>query len=321
MRILIWTRLETFGMQCQQLRAGQPWTLFQAKSWPEIATGIRQFLAYQVPSTGAYSPAWIWKHCFWRVWPSKLSEKSSLSYTTSLKMMCGPIAALMHPSRLSCWSCTGMCVHTNTMKLSVCKITNICAFCRMPYCKHWRWAAKSICFCWPKDSDKKISLEDSALALFCWFQKAFFSSNSRQNPQRCSDDLTWRKFSCELAPYIFQSFQSREGVNPAIHADGLTFWTDGLYKSTYHRVRAPREDDHRVRKLCSLYPCNFGKAWIENQSTRPCRIFSLGHTLCQLCLLYCWQAELDAGCEDVNALLCEPQAQLCLPRWITLRHS
>lgn len=30
-------------------------------------------------------------------------------------------------------------------------------------------------------------------------------------------------------------------------ADGLTFWTDGLYKSTYHRVRAPKEGDHLVR--------------------------------------------------------------------------
>jgi isopenicillin N synthase-like dioxygenase len=29
--------------------------------------------------------------------------------------------------------------------------------------------------------------------------------------------------------------------------DGLTRWTDGLLKSTYHRVRAPRDGDPLVR--------------------------------------------------------------------------
>ena len=33
--------------------------------------------------------------------------------------------------------------------------------------------------------------------------------------------------------------------------DGLTRWTDGLLKSTYHRVRAPREGDATVPDLAS----------------------------------------------------------------------
>lgn len=30
--------------------------------------------------------------------------------------------------------------------------------------------------------------------------------------------------------------------------DGLTRWTDGIYKSTYHRVRAPKAGDPTVRE-------------------------------------------------------------------------
>lgn len=41
-----------------------------------------------------------------------------------------------------------------------------------------------------------------------------------------------------------------------VHADGLTFWSDGRYKSTYHRVRAPKDNDPRVRTFESLStPC------------------------------------------------------------------
>jgi isopenicillin N synthase-like dioxygenase len=32
--------------------------------------------------------------------------------------------------------------------------------------------------------------------------------------------------------------------------DGLTRWTDGLLKSTYHRVRAPTSGDPLVRQGC-----------------------------------------------------------------------
>lgn len=38
--------------------------------------------------------------------------------------------------------------------------------------------------------------------------------------------------------------------------DGLTYWTDGLYKSTYHRVRAPKEGDHRGARMSMPYFVN-----------------------------------------------------------------
>ena len=60
------------------------------------------------------------------------------------------------------------------------------------------------------------------------------------------------EFSADWRHTDFSTFSPEKGTVLTMHADGLTFWTDGLYKSTYHRVRAPREGDHRVRNLCFL---------------------------------------------------------------------
>ena len=38
----------------------------------------------------------------------------------------------------------------------------------------------------------------------------------------------------------------RPGLLTVNIGDGLTRWTDGLLKSTYHRVRAPKETDPKV---------------------------------------------------------------------------
>lgn len=38
----------------------------------------------------------------------------------------------------------------------------------------------------------------------------------------------------------------RPGLLTVNIGDGLTRWTDGLLKSTYHRVRAPKESDPKV---------------------------------------------------------------------------
>ncbi|KAL3163038.1 hypothetical protein ABBQ32_009463 [Trebouxia sp. C0010 RCD-2024] len=37
-----------------------------------------------------------------------------------------------------------------------------------------------------------------------------------------------------------------EGCITVNIGDGLQWWTDGLFKSTYHRVRAPKEGDNKV---------------------------------------------------------------------------
>ncbi len=37
-----------------------------------------------------------------------------------------------------------------------------------------------------------------------------------------------------------------EGCITVNIGDGLQWWTDGLFKSTYHRVRAPKGGDNRV---------------------------------------------------------------------------
>lgn len=37
-----------------------------------------------------------------------------------------------------------------------------------------------------------------------------------------------------------------EGCITVNIGDGLQYWTDGLFKSTYHRVRAPKEGDNKV---------------------------------------------------------------------------
>ena len=39
-----------------------------------------------------------------------------------------------------------------------------------------------------------------------------------------------------------------EGCITVNIGDGLQWWTDGLFKSTYHRVRAPVGNDNRVRE-------------------------------------------------------------------------
>ena len=39
---------------------------------------------------------------------------------------------------------------------------------------------------------------------------------------------------------------ARPGLLTVNIGDGLTRWTDGLLKSTYHRVRAPKEGDPKV---------------------------------------------------------------------------
>ena len=37
-----------------------------------------------------------------------------------------------------------------------------------------------------------------------------------------------------------------EGCITVNIGDGLQWWTDGLFKSTYHRVRVPRDGDNKV---------------------------------------------------------------------------
>ena len=37
-----------------------------------------------------------------------------------------------------------------------------------------------------------------------------------------------------------------EGAITVNIGDGLQYWTDGLFKSTYHRVRAPKDGDNKV---------------------------------------------------------------------------
>lgn len=37
-----------------------------------------------------------------------------------------------------------------------------------------------------------------------------------------------------------------EGCITVNIGDGLQWWTDGLFKSTYHRVRAPKDGDNKV---------------------------------------------------------------------------
>lgn len=40
-----------------------------------------------------------------------------------------------------------------------------------------------------------------------------------------------------------------EGAITVNIGDGLQYWTDGLFKSTYHRVRAPKDGDNKVSML------------------------------------------------------------------------
>ena len=40
-----------------------------------------------------------------------------------------------------------------------------------------------------------------------------------------------------------------EGCITVNIGDGLQWWTDGLFKSTYHRVRAPKDGDNKVNTL------------------------------------------------------------------------
>lgn len=42
-----------------------------------------------------------------------------------------------------------------------------------------------------------------------------------------------------------------EGCITVNIGDGLQWWTDGLFKSTYHRVRAPKDGDNKVDNLNS----------------------------------------------------------------------
>ncbi len=44
-------------------------------------------------------------------------------------------------------------------------------------------------------------------------------------------------------------FLRRPGCLTVNIGDGLTRWTDGILKSTYHRVRAPKGDDPKVRAI------------------------------------------------------------------------
>ena len=44
------------------------------------------------------------------------------------------------------------------------------------------------------------------------------------------------EFSADWRHTDFSTFSPEKGTVLTMHADGLTFWTDGLYKSTYHRV-------------------------------------------------------------------------------------
>ena len=71
--------------------------------------------------------------------------------------------------------------------------------------------------------------------------------------------------------------------------DGLARWTDGLLKSTYHRVRAPKITDDKVWKGVAKF-C---------------------HPAVGICCLQasCFLGLSCAGAKVFNPLLCQPQAE------------
>ena len=54
-----------------------------------------------------------------------------------------------------------------------------------------------------------------------------------------------------------------EGCITVNIGDGLQWWTDGLFKSTYHRVRAPKESDNKVSVWQSLKLCNLSPSHVN----------------------------------------------------------
>ena len=54
-----------------------------------------------------------------------------------------------------------------------------------------------------------------------------------------------------------------EGCITVNIGDGLQWWTDGLFKSTYHRVRAPKGSDNKVSVWQSLKLCNLSPSHVN----------------------------------------------------------
>lgn len=82
--------------------------------------------------------------------------------------------------------------------------------------------------------------------------------------------------------------------------DGLTRWTDGVFKSTYHRVRAPKAGDPTV----SPPPSVVNMAALLGAHSRPA---------CALCCVFhqfAGPTMFAAGPSLLDPLLRQPQAQL-----------